>query len=90
LLDVRAALAAVEAGHADAGIVYRTDAKSSQRVQIAYEVPPERAPVISYVAARLARSTLASSGLFLQFLTGPQARATFGRHGFVLLAPDSQ
>jgi molybdate transport system substrate-binding protein len=83
-LDVRAALAAVEAGHADAGIVYRTDAARSQRVQIAYEVPVERAPTIAYVAARLASAETPGARRFLDFLTGPKARATLARHGFVL------
>jgi len=83
-LDVRAALASVETGHAEAGIVYRTDAAHSQRVDIAYEVPVERAPTISYVAARLASAQNAAAGRFLDFLTGSKARATFARHGFVL------
>jgi molybdate transport system substrate-binding protein len=83
-LDVRAALASVETGHAEAGIVYRTDAAHSQRVQVAYEVPADRAPTISYVAARLARAEAASARQFLDFLTGSKAKATFARHGFVL------
>jgi molybdate transport system substrate-binding protein len=83
-LDVRAALALVEAGHADAAIVYRTDAAHSQRVQIAYEVPLEMAPTISYVAARLASAEDPGAGRFLDFLTGSKARATLARHGFIL------
>lgn len=83
-LDVRAALALVEAGHADAGIVYRTDATHSQRVQIAYEVPVEKAPTISYVAARLVSAEDPGAGRFLDFLTGSKARATLARHGFIL------
>jgi molybdate transport system substrate-binding protein len=83
-LDVRAALAAVEAGRADAGIVYRTDAATSQRARIVYEVPPEALPPITYVAAIIARSTQPSASAFLDFLTGPHARATLARHGFVL------
>ena len=35
--NVRAALAAVEAGNAEAGIVYKTDAAISKKVKIAYE-----------------------------------------------------
>ena len=83
-IDVRAALAAVEAGHAEAGIVYRTDAARSERARIAYEVPPDRSPTISYVAACLASATDPGARRFLDFLTGSKARATFARHGFVL------
>lgn len=83
-LDVRAALAAVEAGHAEAGIVYRTDAARSARVRVAYEVPAEDSPTISYVAACLASTADAGTRRFLDFLTSPKARATFARHGFVL------
>jgi molybdate transport system substrate-binding protein len=82
-LDVRAALASVETGHAEAGIVYRTEALRSERVQIAYEVPAERAPTISYVAARLVKTQHAGAERFLDFLTGSEARATFARHGFL-------
>jgi molybdate transport system substrate-binding protein len=83
-LDVRAALTAVESGHAEAGVVYRTDAAASSHARIAYEVPAESGPPITYVAARLARSPHPSAALFLDFLVGPQARATFSRYGFVL------
>ncbi len=83
-VDVRAALAAVESGHAEAGVVYRTDALSSKRARIAFEVPEGSAPAIAYVAARLTRSQIAASRTFLEFLSGPRARATFVRHGFVL------
>lgn len=83
-LDVRAALAAVESGRADAGIVYRTDAATSSRVRVVYEVAPEKSFEIEYVGARLARSKLLAASSFLTFLTGQEARATFARHGFVL------
>jgi molybdate transport system substrate-binding protein len=82
--DVRAALATVETGHAEAGIVYRTDAARSQRVRVAYEVPLDKAPTISYVAARLAAAENVTARRFLDFLMGSQARAIFTRHGFVL------
>jgi molybdate transport system substrate-binding protein len=84
LPDVRSALSAVEAGHAQAGIVYRTDALRSSKVRIVYEVPPTDAPTIAYVAARLARSEAPAAARLLEFLAGPQARATFARHGFVV------
>ena len=40
--SVRAALAVVEAGDADAGIVYQTDARSSDEVAVAFGVPGGR------------------------------------------------
>jgi molybdate transport system substrate-binding protein len=46
-LDVRAALATVEAGHAKAGVVYRTDAARSSKVRIVYEVPAHMTPTIT-------------------------------------------
>ena len=69
-LDVRAALAAIEAGRADVGIVYKTDAATSQRVRIAYEVPPDAMPPIIYVAAVIASSKNPAAAAFLQYLTG--------------------
>lgn len=83
-LDVRAALATVESGAAEAGIVYRTDAARSTKVRIVYEVPPEKTPTISYVAARLATAEGEGAKRLLDFMTGPQARAIFQRYGFVL------
>jgi molybdate transport system substrate-binding protein len=57
-LDVRAALAAVDAGSADCGVVYRTDATISKKSRVAFEVPAELAPAIVYPAALvLARTT---------------------------------
>ena len=83
-LDVRAALAAIEAGRADVGIVYKTDAATSQRVRIAYEVPPEAMPPIIYVAAVIASSKNPAAAAFLQYLTGPRGHAMLAKHGFVL------
>jgi molybdate transport system substrate-binding protein len=51
--SVRAALATLEAGHADAAFVYRTDALSTPRVRIALELPPPEGPAI---VARYLRS----------------------------------
>src|SRR5436190_17912786 len=44
--NVRAALAAVEAGNVEAGIVYKTDAAISKKVTVAYEVPAKDNPPI--------------------------------------------
>jgi molybdate transport system substrate-binding protein len=84
-LDVRAALAAVESGRAEAGIVYRTDAAISQKVKVAYAVPVSSGPKIVYPVARIATSRKSGAADFVSFLTGPKAEAVFRRHGFIPL-----
>jgi molybdate transport system substrate-binding protein len=54
--NVRAALLAVELGNADAGIVYKTDAEISKRTKVAFEVPLQEGPKISYPIAVLSGS----------------------------------
>jgi molybdate transport system substrate-binding protein len=81
-LDVRAALAAVESGAVDAGVVYRTDAALSSRVRVAFEVPVAEAPPIVYPAAVLASSTAPEARAFLEHLRSSPARAVFTRLGF--------
>jgi molybdate transport system substrate-binding protein len=84
-LDVRAALAAVESGAADAGIVYRTDAAISRRVRVALEVPAAEAPTIVYPAAVLVSSDEPEARAFLEHLHSAEARAVFTRLGFGVL-----
>ncbi|MCG6925247.1 MAG: molybdate ABC transporter substrate-binding protein [Acidobacteria bacterium] len=81
-LDVRAALAAVESGAAEAGIVYRSDVAIAQRARVAFEVPAEQAPRIVYPAAVIASSRSSSALPFLEYLQSPDARAVFTRLGF--------
>jgi molybdate transport system substrate-binding protein len=83
-LDVRAALAAVEAGGVDAGIVYRTDAAISQRVRVAFEVPEAQGPTISYAIAALRdRPHLERARAAVASLCGTEARPVYERFGFV-------
>jgi molybdate transport system substrate-binding protein len=84
--DVRATLAAVEAEHAPAGMVYRTDAATSKRVRVAFEVPREQGPAIVYPLAPVARSKHPESAAALvRYLTGPEAVAAYERFGFIVL-----
>ena len=84
--NVRAALAAVESGNADAGIVYKTDAGMSKRVKIAYEVPRAEAPKISYPFAVLAESGRKEAARkLLDYLQSPPALAVFRKYGFLTL-----
>ncbi|HEY3052475.1 MAG TPA: molybdate ABC transporter substrate-binding protein [Thermoanaerobaculia bacterium] len=81
--NVRGALAAVESGNVDAGIVYKTDALSSRAVKIAYEV--KGGPRISYPAAVVSdsREKRAAQRL-LDYLQSKPARDVFRRYGFLL------
>lgn len=89
-VDARAALAAVEAGGAQAGIVYRTDAARSNAVRVVYLVPRSEGPKISYPLAVVAGRPEAESEAaraFVEFLRSPAARAAFEQAGFTFLPP---
>jgi molybdate transport system substrate-binding protein len=84
-LDVRAALAAVESGGAEVGVVYRTDATLSKKVRVVYEVPEGEGPRISYpVAAMRDRPRLEVARRVVAWLSGPAAAAAFERDGFIV------
>jgi molybdate transport system substrate-binding protein len=84
--NVRAALAAVESGNVDAGIVYKTDAEISKKVRIAYEVPAADSPKISYPFAVVAGSPRpAAARKLLAYLQSAPALAVFRRFGFLVL-----
>ena len=84
---VRAVLAAVEEGNAEAGFVYQTDALISKKVKIAVAVRRDEGPKITYPVAVLkdARSPEAARAL-VAFLAGPEAQKVFAKFGF--LPPD--
>ena len=83
--DVRATLGLVESDPNIVGIVYRTDAMSSDQVQVVYEVPPRLHQPIVYCAVALKnrpQPTLVAQ--FLDFLQSPEARAIYNTQGFVV------
>lgn len=83
-VDVRAALAAVESGALEAGIVYGTDAAISRRVRVALEVRAEDGPRISYALAALrSRPWLPVARRVVEWLAGPLAAPIFERRGFL-------
>lgn len=80
--DARAALAAVESGGAQAGIVYRTDALRSGKVRSVHRVPIEAAPRIVYpLAVMRGRASPAALDCAL-FLASEEALAVFEAQGF--------
>lgn len=81
--NVRAALAAVDAGNADAAIVYKTDARMARHAQVVYEVPRADGPAISYPFAVVADAGHRAAALrFLAHLRSAKARAIFVKYGF--------
>lgn len=83
--NVRAALAAVESGNVEAGIVYRTDAAISHKVKVAFEVPAKEGPAISYPMAVIkdARHPEAARK-FLHHLDSPEAGRVFEQFSFIV------
>ena len=80
-VDVRAALAAVEAGHADAGVVYQTDTRVTSRVRVAFTVPRAEGPPIVYSVAAIAGRPEGAE--VVRFLVSREALAVYEKHGFV-------
>lgn len=83
--NVRGALAAVESGNVEAGVVYKTDAGISKKVKVAYEVSTKDAPDISYPMALVKESKQPEAAkIFLNYLDSKEAGDIFKKFGFVL------
>jgi molybdate transport system substrate-binding protein len=82
LPTVRAALAAVREGRADAGVVYATDARNERGIRVAFTPAPHDVGVIVYPAAVIAGPRQAEAERFLSFLRSREAAAAFGAAGF--------
>jgi molybdate transport system substrate-binding protein len=84
--NVRGALAAVESGNVDAGIVYKTDAAISKQVKVAYEVPTQEGPRIRYPVAEVKGSKNPDGARkFLEYLGSDAALGAFEKYGFIIL-----
>jgi len=82
---VRSALAFVERGECSAGIVYKTDALISTKVEIVATFPDNSHAAIIYPVALVRQS--ASVKAFLNYLTQPSAANIFSQYGFKRLQP---
>jgi molybdate transport system substrate-binding protein len=84
--NVRAALAAVESGNIEVGMVFKTDASISKKVKVAYEVPAETGPKISYPLAVLKNAKqIESAKKFVEYLESDDAAKIFQKYGFIVL-----
>lgn len=84
--NVRTALAAVESGNVEAGIVYKTDAAISKKVKVACEVPALPDQKITYPMAALKASTQPElAAKYLDYLDTEASKATFKKFGFTVL-----
>lgn len=85
--DVRTALAFVERGECPLGIVYATDAKISDKVEVLDRFPDDSHQPIVYPFAAV-KGARPQAQAFLQYLqTSPTAAAIFERYGFIRLRP---
>lgn len=84
--DVRAVLNWVETENADAGIVYRTDAITSDKIKIVCAAPKGSHSLIIYPAAVISESKVKdSASKFVKFLKSAKAKEIFVKYGFTPL-----
>lgn len=85
--DVRQVLTWVEGGEVDAGIVYATDAATTDKVSVICEAPADSVKQIIYPVAILKESKLAQHAQsFIDFLQSDTCAALFDKYGFDMAA----
>lgn len=81
--DVRSALEYVIRGQAPLGVVYLTDAISTDKVKVIGTFPDSsHAPIVYPAALTVQGSKLPAAQALLKFLQAPAATAVFEHHGF--------
>jgi len=84
--SVREVLSLVEMGNVDAGLVYTTDARISNKVKIVtISAENLHSPIIYSMAIIQSSRNPQASGNFVQFLTSSVARKIFQKYGFGVL-----
>lgn len=83
--NVRQVLAAVESGNADAGLVYATDAKISNKVKVVVAADEKYHSAIVYPMAVIKSSkNIPAAKEFVKFLSNNQAKAVLKKYGFIV------
>lgn len=89
--NVRQVLDYVERAEVDAGIIYQSDAKTSNKIRVVATAQPNWHKPIEYPAAVLKASAhRAEAEQFLRWLAGPQGQQILMTHGFSEIEPTSR
>jgi len=84
--DVRQVLAYVETGNVDAGIVYITDALTSEKVKVVAAAPGGSHTAVTYPAAIVLNTDARQAAEdFMAYLQSDEAREVFEKHGFTFI-----
>ncbi|HYX17129.1 MAG TPA: molybdate ABC transporter substrate-binding protein [Nostoc sp.] len=83
--NVRQVLAAVESGNAQAGIVYATDAKTSNKVKVVFTADEKlHSPIVYPLAVIKGSKNISAARQFVQFLSGSQSKTVLRKYGFIV------
>ncbi|MGK0466357.1 molybdate ABC transporter substrate-binding protein [Clostridium sp.] len=82
--DVKEVLTWVETGNVDTGVVYGTDAKTSDKVKVASIAGDDlyKTPVVYPAAVIKASKNVEGTKIFLKFLSSDKAKEIFIKYGF--------
>ncbi|TAG87708.1 MAG: molybdate ABC transporter substrate-binding protein [Oscillatoriales cyanobacterium] len=81
--NVRQVLTFVESGNVDAGIVYMTDAKASDKVTVRLTAAENlHSPIVYPVAVIRSSRHPDAAKMFVEFLAGDRAKIVFKKYGF--------
>ena len=92
--SVRTVLEWLARGDVPMAVVYASDVQAEPRVRVAFALPPDSHPPITYVAAAIRRAgaspqRVRAAAAFLGWCRAPAARKIFQRAGFILPPPDN-
>jgi molybdate transport system substrate-binding protein len=83
--NVRQVLAAVESGNVDAGLVYATDARSSNKVKVAVIADEEfHSPIVYPMAVLKSSKNVNAAKSFVQYLSSNEAKGLLRKYGFIV------
>ncbi len=83
--DVRQVLQYVETGNADVGFVYKTDALTSQKAKIAFEVDPKTYSTVEYpIGIVKASKHIQEAENFYEYLQSQESLNIMAKYGFTI------